>query len=526
MHAILAPLPGFIPTIFRKWLAAPRKHARGNAIDIRIESIPHDGTTHPFRVHNQKKTRFRAGESHKFALRPQLPSQSSGDGKKFTCLGSTAVIVRTPLQKKPFAVREDLMQPKESVLLREAILTSFLVVVLLVTAASSSTDNVLYSFAGGSDGTLPTSALVADKSGNLYGTTSEGGNSSACGPFGDQPCGVVFQLTSSSGVWTESVIYSFTGGADGGTPYSGLLLDSAGNLYGTTNIGGASGQGTVFELTPGAGGTWTETVLHSFTGGSDGAYPRAGLIMKGKSLFGTTAQGGAGTTCGPFGGSCGTVFKLTRGKAGWTEKVLYSFLGGGDGGFPFAGLIMDKTGNLYGTTTQYGATCCGTVFELERGKGGWAESTLYSFTGGADGSYPEGNLIFGSTKNLYGTTSVGGSNGVGTVFQLQHGKGSWTLSTLHTFTDSPDGAVPEAGLVKRGNTLYGTTYNGGTGSSCGLFGGTPCGTVFNLTRSKQLDGERGVLLCGHSRCCPARRQPYIGQVRQSLRDESYRWRFW
>lgn len=377
------------------------------------------------------------------------------------------------------------MQSTQSLLARSGIATPFVVVVLWVAAAAGGTENVLYSFAGGSDGTLPTSNLVADKSGNLYGTTSEGGNSSACGPFGVQSCGVVFQMTPSSGGWAESVIYSFTGKADGGTPYGGLVVDAAGNLYGTTNVGGANGQGTVFELTPGSGGTWTETVLHSFTGGSDGALPWAGLIMKGNSLFGTTIQGGTGTTCGLFGGPCGTVFKLTHGKTGWTEKVLYSFLGGSDGGFPFAGLVMDKTGNLYGTASQYGASCCGTVFELKRGKKGWTESTLYSFTGGADGGYPQGGLIFGGAKNLYGTTGVGGADGLGTAFQLKHSNGNWTLNTLHTFTGSPDGSVPEAALVKRGNTLYGTTYNGGTGSTCGPFGGTPCGTVFKLTHSKQ-----------------------------------------
>jgi len=352
-------------------------------------------------------------------------------------------------------------------------------VALWVAAAGGSTEKVLYSFAGGSDGEFPTSNLIADKSGNLYGTTSEGGNSSVCGPLQVFSCGVVFQLTPSAGGYTESVIYSFTGGADGGTPYGGLVIDAAGNLYGTTNVGGASGMGTVFELAPGSGNTWTETVLHSFTGGSDGVFPHAGLVLKGNNLAGTTEQGGTGTTCGLFGGSCGTVFALTHGKTGWTEKVLYSFLGGGDGGVPFAGLVLDKEDNLYGTTTQYGAVCCGTVFELKRGTGGFTESTLYSFTGGADGSYPEGSLIFDPAGNLYGTTSVGGTNKVGTVFQLKLSNGTWTLKTLHTFTGDPDGSVPEAGLVLRGNAVYGTTYNGGTGSTCGLFGG-PCGTVFKL----------------------------------------------
>jgi uncharacterized repeat protein (TIGR03803 family) len=371
------------------------------------------------------------------------------------------------------------MQPQRSLFCRNTISVLFVVAALWVAAAAGSTERVLYSFAGGNDGALPTSALVADISGNLYGTTSEGGNSTGCGYFQIFSCGVVFKLTPSAGGWTESLIYSFTGGADGGTPYGGLVIDSAGNLYGTTFTGGASSMGTVFELRLGSGGTWTETVLHSFTGGSDGAFPYAGLILKDNNLAGTTEQGGTGTAC--FVGSCGTVFALTHGKTGWREQVLYSFLGGSDGGVPFGGLVLDKADNLYGTTTQYGAAGHGAVFELKRGLGGFTESTLYSFTGGADGSYPEGGLIFDPAGNLYGTTSVGGTSSLGTVFQLKPNNGSWTLTTLHTFTGSPDGGVPEAGLVLMGNAVYGTTFNGGTGSTCGPFGGMPCGTVFKLT---------------------------------------------
>jgi uncharacterized repeat protein (TIGR03803 family) len=357
------------------------------------------------------------------------------------------------------------------------------IVALGVGPAWGSSEKVIYSFAGGSaDGELPTSNLISDSAGNLYGTTTEGGNSSSCGPFGGESCGVVFQLTPSNGNWTEKVIYSFGGGADGGTPYSGLAMDASGNLYGTTFAGGASGQGTVFELTP-ANGTWTETVLHSFTGGSDGAAPRAGLILRGNSLAGTTTLGGSGNGC-VFGTPCGTVFGMSHTSKGWIEKVLYTFTGGSDGGIPYGGLVVDNAGNLYGTTTQYGA-CCGTVFELTPGKGTWTEKTLYSFTGASDGSYPEGTLILDPAGNLYGTTSTGGGSQVGTVFQLEKTQNGWTLNTLHTFTGDPDGAVPEAGLVRRGSSVFGTTYNGGTGSQCGLFGGTPCGTVYELSRTGQ-----------------------------------------
>lgn len=365
--------------------------------------------------------------------------------------------------------------------LRKNVLVGCVVAALYVAAAWGSSEKVIYSFAAGSDGALPTSNLIADAAGNLYGTTSEGGNSSACGVFGGLSCGVVFELTPSGSGWTEKVIYAFTGGADGGTPYGGLVMDAAGNLYGTTNAGGSGSAGTVFELMPGSNGTWTEVVLHSFTGGGDGVAPRGGLILKGNRLAGTTSLGGSGTGC-LFGTPCGTVFGMTHTSKGWVEEVLYTFQGGGDGGIPYGGLVADKAGNLYGTTTQYGAGF-GTVFELTPAKGTWKETILYTFTGGSDGSFPEGTLILDPSGNLYGTTSAAGGSGLGTVFQLQKGQGGWTLNTLHTFTYSPDGAVPEAGLVRRGNSVFGTTFNGGTGSQCGIFGGTPCGTVYELSRT-------------------------------------------
>ncbi len=386
--------------------------------------------------------------------------------------------------------------PKNQLLhaLSTSLANIFVGLLLLASAWAGSTENVLYSFAGGAnDGLYPTAALVFGKSGHLYGTTSQGGNSTVCGIFGGS-CGVVFELTPVSGGWKESVLYEFTGGADGGTPYDALVIDSKGNLYGTTSVGGSSGMGTVFELTRGTGGTWTETVLHSFAGGSDGAYPHAGLVLKGNSLYGTTLQGGTGAACGYFGnGSCGTVFKLTHSKTSWMESVLYSFTGGGDGGYPYGGVVFDKHGNLYGTTFQNGSTGDGTVFELIHGKGTWTESTLYTFTGSTDGKASYGGVIFDIEGNLYGTTSQAGASGGGTVFELTHGISGWTLTTLHAFAGTPDGNYPEAGLVKRGHNLYGTTYDGGTGSACGPFGGLPCGTVFKVNHTKNNGWTESVL---------------------------------
>jgi uncharacterized repeat protein (TIGR03803 family) len=367
---------------------------------------------------------------------------------------------------------------------------SVLVVLLSMTNGwAASTETVLYSFAGGSsDGSVPLAGLVSDKVGHLYGTTSTGGNSNACGIFGGS-CGVVFELHRAAGGWTEKVLYIFQGGADGGTPYGGLVRDAKGNLYGTTFVGGASGNGTVFELVRGSGGTWTETVLYSFAGGTDGAEPRAGLLLKGNTLYGTTSLGGTGTACGIFGGPCGTVFQLKRANGVWTESVLYSFGGSTDGGLPYGGVVLDKAGNLYGTTSQNGPTGYGTVFELSPGNSGWTETTLYSFTGGSDGKVSYGGVVLDAHGSLYGTTSQGGDGGGGTVFQMKSGSGGWTLTTLHAFTGSPDGNYSEAGLVQKGNAFYGTTFGGGTGSACGPFGGTPCGTVFKVSRAKNTWNE-------------------------------------
>jgi uncharacterized repeat protein (TIGR03803 family) len=281
-------------------------------------------------------------------------------------------------------------------------------------------------------------------------------------------------LILSSSAWSQTTfktLYNFKGSKDGTSPWAGLVFDAAGNLYGTTHEGGAKGFGTVFKLTPNGDGTWTKSTLYSFCSQphcADGQYPWADLILDHSgNLYGTTAGGGAHNH--------GTVFELTPGSSGWTETVLYSFTGGGDGRFPYAGLIFDGNGNLYGTTVQGGSTAYGAVFELTPGSSGWTETVLYSFMGGADGGNPYGSLIFDGNGNLYGTTNGGGGAGNGVVFELTPGSRGWTESVLHSFNPSlnHDGAEPWARLVfdKVGN-LYGTTVRGGA------FG---YGVIFQLT---------------------------------------------
>jgi uncharacterized repeat protein (TIGR03803 family) len=295
----------------------------------------------------------------------------------------------------------------------------------------SGTETVLYSFKGGEDGAWPYGGLINDSAGNIYGTTYQGGADNA---------GTVFKLAPNG---TETVLHSFGIGNDGAFPYGNLIIDGEGNLYGTTYGGGTEGVGTVFKVAPNG----TETVLYAFAGYTkDGANPFAGLIEDGAgNFYGTTEFGGAHNS--------GTVFKLAPNG---TETLLYTFTGGSDGGEPYAGVINDSAGNLYGTTGGGGAHSWGTVFKVAP-KG--TEKVLYSFTGGNDGGEPVVALFRDSTGNLYGTTYQHGADNAGTVFRLAP---NGHLTVLHAFTGGSDGATPLAGLVadKKGN-LYSTTYQGG-----------------------------------------------------------------
>jgi len=375
------------------------------------------------------------------------------------------------------------MPNKKALILLFAILviiSGFLMAVQPVSTAD--TAKVLHSFGEGDDGVSPRSGLVFDAAGSLYGTTYAGGAFKA---------GTVFKLTpNTNGKWKEKVLHSFGKGKDGASPYAGLVFDGAGNLYGTTGAGGAHNNGTVFEVMPGADGGWTEKILHSFDlNGKDGALPLAGLIFDSAgNLYGTTATGGD-VPCDPPNG-CGTVFKLTPGTNGqWIHTGLHSFRGNGatsrDGANPEASLIFDANGNLYGTTAA-GGRSYGTVFELTPGSNGsWTESVLYRFCAVqhcVDGTHPFAGLIFDAQGNLYGTTSGGGAfcsnGGCGTVFQLTPGAGgNWTKNVLHSFRGRADGAGPLGNLAfDASGNLYGTTVTGLQNT----------GTVFQLS---QVNGQ-------------------------------------
>lgn len=327
--------------------------------------------------------------------------------------------------------------------------------------AEAQTETVLYSFCaqtGCPDGSNPRADLVMDTAGNLYGTTLYGGTSGV---------GTVFELSPSG---TETVLHSFAAShTDGHYPYAGLLMDTTGNLYGTAQSGGAKGLGTVFKLSPNG----TETLLYSFcvlAACADGYHPRAGLIMDTKgNLYGTAFDGGAY--------DAGAVFELSPSG---TETVLHSFCqqtGCPDGYYPQAGLVMDTNGNLYGTTLYNGAYGGGTVFKIS--SDGTA-TTFYNFctaTGCKNGRYPQAGLILDTNGNLYGTTYGGGAYGKGTVFELSPSGAETVLHSFCARTGCSDGSHPRADLVMdTAGNLYGTTYYGGTNSVGTVFKLSPNGT--------------------------------------------------
>ena len=396
------------------------------------------------------------------------------------------------------------------------------------------------------DGDGPQAGLIADAAGNLYGTTGFGGAGANGGTYGG---GTVFELApppAGGTEWTETVLYSFcsqAGCTDGNAPAAGLLLDASGNLYGTTSAGGANGGGAVFELAPPAAGQteWSETVLYSFCsqGGkscTDGDGPLADLITDAVgNLYGTTAYGGA------QGG--GTVFELTPPPVGgteWTATVLHNFCSLGsqscvDGVFPFAGLIMDAKGNLYGTTyyggdTMYMGVGGGTVFELTPPPAGgteWTETVLYNFCsrGGencTDGEHPRAGLIMDAKGNLHSTTNLGGGGeGGGTVFVLTPGTNTkWRETVLYSFCskgggDCTDGAYPYAGLITDAvGNLYGTTVGPGLG-----------GMAFELTHTAGIPWRQTVLygFCSkpHGKRCADGKSPEAGLILDASGDFLY-----
>jgi len=391
---------------------------------------------------------------------------------------------------------------------RRILFPGLLMAALIAMAGSKSwaqTETILHSFTNGSDGGTPYYQLAIDGKGNLYGTAEGGGTDSG---------GVVFELSpNSDGTWTQTVLYNFTGffgTGDGAFPTGGVTFDSKGNLYGVTSFGGTYEEGIVYQLTPGSNGTWTETVLYSFTGGADGGgslFLAQGLtIDSAGNLYGTTTGGGTN--------GYGVAFELSPSNSGtWTDTVLHSFTGADDGSYPYARLIPDAAGNLYGAAIGGGAHDYGVLFELEKGaNGSWTEKTIYAFTGAigssapisalsfdqsgniyfagffdlvemtrnsngvwtqknvheftggsADGANAYSGLLFDSAGNVYGTTNTGGEH-LGTVYVAKpNSTGSWPDRILHSFTGGDDGKNPAYGALvmdAHGN-LYGATSSGG-----------------------------------------------------------------
>ena len=364
-----------------------------------------------------------------------------------------------------------------STLLRSnALISCQSLVLFLATCSAQPSLKLLHTFGAPGDGFHPFGALAFDKSGNLYGTTSEGPGT-ACSHYG---CGVVYELSpNADGTWSEKLVHNFDG-TDGSYPVAGVLFDVTGNLYGTTTCayGGCNGnRGTQFRISPSQGDDWNLATLHFFRGGDDGDSPVARVAFDPLGrVFGTTEYGGKYGNGVVYTSAPVSPFK-------WYELIAHVFTGGSDGGGPYSGLVFDKTGAGYGVGYSGGLKNVGTVFKLTPNKlsFGWTETVLYSFTGvlgggkSSDGAGPWGPIALDSDGNLWGTTIAGGTGGFGTVFKLTHNPDdSWTESVLHAF-QGPDGANPSAGVTFDGaGNLYGTTSSGGDQGY---------GTVYILTPS-------------------------------------------
>jgi uncharacterized repeat protein (TIGR03803 family) len=354
-------------------------------------------------------------------------------------------------------------------------LVLFVVTLTFAASAWAGTDTVLYNFCAQTscvDGNQPYGSLVADTPGkHLYGTTYYGGTNN----FGE-----VFELTSSGGQWTQTVIYSFLGpsNSDGANPFGGLVLDADGNIYGTTYAGGPSSQGTVFELSK-SGSTWKETVLHSFDdiNGNDGQRPYGTLTFDaGDNLYGTTLYGGKFNV--------GTVFQLKPSNGKFTYKVIHGFASTSSSAYyPYGGVVVDsKNGFLYGTTYNGGVVWnAGAVYQLQEISGHWIFSVIYNFLGDSLGQYTESGLTVDANGNLYGTNYQGGDFNLGDVFKLTLGTNKkWTQKIIYSFKGyaKKDGAYPYfAGVtIDSAGNLYGTTYQGGSSAANNL----NYGTVYKL----------------------------------------------
>lgn len=347
----------------------------------------------------------------------------------------------------------------------------------IFTLSSTDKETPIYSFTGGADGNEPSSGLIRDGKGNFYGTTLFGGDTNCPINLGNAPgCGTVYKLDSSHNL---SVLYTFTGSTDGAWP-QGLVMDSAGNLYGVTFYGGnlncpllvGIGCGVVFKISS----TGAFSTLYTFQGATDGGIPVGFLTLHGTAVYGGTQAGGTLADCGGVG--CGVIFQISTST--FAEKPLYAFTGGADGGLPTSQFLFDSKNNLYGTTYAGGdLSCsnqnslgCGVIFRLTPAG---RESAVYAFKGSPDAANPSWGLTLDSSGNGWGTTIYGGTSNVGAVFKITS-KG--VESVQYSFTGTRDGAYPQSGLVRIGNSFYSNTVKGGI-LSCNSPSG--CGTIFEFT---------------------------------------------
>ena len=332
------------------------------------------------------------------------------------------------------------------------------------------TYTVLHSFTGDGDGSVPVAAVTIDSAGNLYGTASEGAATTYpyCYPDG---CGTVFKLQHTAHGWVFSTLFMFQGELDGKIPAAPVTIGRDGSLYGTASGTYTSGCGIVFNLKPPARrpvsvlAPWSETILHLFNI-SDGCTPYSAVIFdQSGNLYGTTETGGIGY---------GNVYEMSPSNGGWTLTNLYNF-DFYHGAFPgYSGVAFDQSGSLYGTTFGGGNGDFGVVFKLNHSGSGWTNSVLYTFSNGSDGAYPEGGVVFDSSGNMYGSTVTGGSGGGGTVFQLMPEGGNWSFNLVYSlYSLSPDGGPYSQLTMDNSGNLYGTTRYGGLNNQGTVFKLTP-----------------------------------------------------
>ena len=354
-----------------------------------------------------------------------------------------------------------------------ASITVLVLTTLVVSGMQAQTFTVIHTF-NGQDGSFPAAGVSLDSRGNLYGTTVEGG------PGGN---GTVYKLAYRGSGWVLTQLYSFTGTADGAQPQGGVAMAADGTLYGTTNWGGGSGCqqyggcGTVFHLNPPPSAPrsvlapWIQTVIYTFNQ-SNGEEPEGNLVFDHSgNLYGTTVVGGGSNqNC-----DCGVLYQLVPSGQGWTGNTIHVFTGrtiqnAHDGAYPVGGLIADAFGNLYGVTTEGGLYGGGIIYEFSNSGSSWTEQTLAEFQA-SSGAVPMGGVILDSSGNLYGTTTVGGANGSGTVFEFEHGGFLRVLYNLPTVCNNSCGPQGTMAMDRTGNR-YGTVTAGGIYAN---------GTVFKLT---------------------------------------------